>query len=494
MKRLYNFSQKCYYLLLVFLLIGQGLVAQEFSFPETPVGKIAKRWFEAYASDDDKMMRDFTANYRTQNALDRIPIESRMAQHKQFKGMLQALKPQKALQNTDKHLVIIAFSQAVDSWFEISFLLNDATPPKLESFGFKPSTAPLGTENDLGEWNTLSELLQNAVSQYEIPGLSMAVIDKGQIAHMAVAGVRAIGTKNAIELDDRFHIGSITKSMTATLIAKLIEEQRLTRETTLQQVFPDIDMLPVYHEVTIEQLMHHTAGIPAYLTVTDEQEKELLSLPGGPMEQRLGFAKQVLQETPATPLGTFAYSNAGYSILGTIAEQVTEEPWDSLLTKYIFSPLGMTEVGIGWPKTKALPNQPAGHFGSLKNLKVQSIDEYELGPYLEPAGDVNTSIKGLALYAQAHLNGMNGQDNMLKADTYQWLHNTTSDGNYAGGWFVTKSKEGKPVIEHAGSAGTFMAYIAIEPETNQAWVIAANTGDIIMDTIFRKIIETYRLK
>ena len=483
-------------LLLPLVLSHHQAKAQELALPDTPVGKMATAFFKAFNAEDETLMRDFTANHRTESALKRIPVESRMAQHRQIKGMFKNISPRKITSATDQELVVIVYSEALQSWFECSFGLSESDPDKLESFGLKPTTAPTDSADDgFGEWSTLEELLQNAIAKHKIPAISMAVIDKGQVTETAVAGVRQVGSDDLVQINDRFHLGSITKSMTATLVGRLIEQGKLNPESTLKSLLPEIDMLPGYEKVTVTQLLHHTAGIPAYLTVTDEEEKTLLNLPGNATEQRLAFARKVLQEQPANEPGeAFVYSNAGYSILGLIVEKLGKENWNEQLAQYVYEPLDMKTAGIDWPRSEDRPGEPAGHFGAMDELRIQAIEEYELGAYIEPAGDAHASMKDLARYGLAHMNGINGKDGILKSATFQWLHQPLENKNYAAGWFVTQSESGVAVHEHSGSAGTFLAMIILEPENNRGWAIAANAGGVALDGIFRKIIATWRDK
>ena len=483
-------------IIMVLLLHLQPVIGQEIKLPDTPVGKMAKAYFEAFRSEDTNAMREFTLNNRTKAALERVSIDDRMAQFKQIKGMIQQLEPRQVLKSEDGHLALLVYSEPIQSWFEVAFTLNDGSPPLLESFALKPSTESADKPEDqgFGEWKDLAGLLNNAIDKHGIPGISMAMIQDGKIVEVTVAGVRQIDVKDPIQVNDRFHIGSITKSMTATLIGKLIEEGKLKLSTTLRDIFPKMKMLEAYESVTVEQLLTHTAGLPGYLTVSDEEEATLLALPGNPSQQRLAFAKLVLMQEPATNPGTaFAYSNAGYALLGTITEEVTGKSWKQQLEKVIFQPLNMKTAGTDWPKTAERMDQPAGHFGALNDLTPQRIDEYPLGAYIEPAGDVHASMQDLARYALAHLKGLRGEDGILKSETFKMLHTVKDNRNYAAGWFVN-TLDGKAVHEHPGSAGSFMALMMIEPEANRGVVIAANAGGLVLDGVFRKIIEVYQAK
>ncbi len=488
-------SRKLTWIIALSLILIQFGQAQEIALPDTPAGKMAKAFFEAFNADGDEAMREFTEKYRTKAALQRVSLDDRMAQHGQIKGMLQQLEVRQIVKSEEAQLTVLTFSEATGAWFEIGFTLKQDNYELLEGFALQPSTAPkeVGDEG-YGEWQDLGDLLNKVVEKEGFPGISMAVIKDGQIKETAVAGVRKIGTNDAVQIVDRFHIGSITKSMTATLIGKLIEGGKLEGTSTLKSLFPKMKMLPVYESVTVHQLLTHNAGIPGYLTVSDEVEAELMALPGNPTKKRLAFAERVLNEEPiTTPGSAFAYSNAGYAILGAISEKVSGKSWEKQLEKVVFGPLKMSTAGVGWPKDLKGGNQPIGHYDEAGQYNPHADNSYDLGAYIDPAGDVHASMEDLAKYALAHMNGVNGKSGILKAETVKWLHAVPEKRNYAAGWFVIV-QDGETIHAHNGSAGTFMAMMQIYPDTNEGYVIAANAGSLAIDGIFKEIVKLYRAK
>ena len=95
--------------------------------------------------------------------------------------------------------------------------------------------------------------------KHGVPALAVVVVKDGQICEREVAGVRKSGDAAPVTTNDVFHIGSCTKSMTATLTAMLIEEGKLKWDTTIVEIFPELrgKMDRQYEAVTIEQLLHH---------------------------------------------------------------------------------------------------------------------------------------------------------------------------------------------------------------------------------------------
>jgi CubicO group peptidase (beta-lactamase class C family) len=94
-------------------------------------------------------------------------------------------------------------------------------------------------------------------------GMAAAVLRGERIIAQGVAGVRKRGSGERITFEDRFHLGSCTKAMTATLVAMLVEEGKLNWTTTLRELFADTvkPMHPAWEKVTVRQVLAHRSGL-----------------------------------------------------------------------------------------------------------------------------------------------------------------------------------------------------------------------------------------
>jgi CubicO group peptidase (beta-lactamase class C family) len=332
-----------------------------------------------------------------------------------------------------------------------------------------------------GEKEPAPESLDAAVEEIRVrhrqPAIAAAVSRADRIVAIGAAGVRREGSKQKVAVKDRFHVGSCAKSMTAAVLALVVEDGKLSWDAPLAEIFPEFEksMDPAYRRVTLEQLLHHRAGVPSFTSPTPEGDAILKGLAGKPSEQRRRFAEKVLAGKPALEPDTrMEYSNAGYSIAASVAEKVSGKPWETLLAERLFKPLGMASAGFGWPAARNRPAEPLGHMAGPKGLAPQGPDaEYKLPPALAPAGDVHCAVEDFARYAQLHLRGLRGQDGILKSATILKLHEPV-DG-YAMGWLPIEI-DGAKGSWHNGSAGTFFAWMTIFPEENLAIVAVTNAG------------------
>src|SRR5215208_2468457 len=129
-----------------------------------------------------------------------------------------------------------------------------------------------------------------------LPGLVVIVARSEGAPAIIVTGVRKFGTTDSMQATDRMHLGSNGKAITATMIGALVEQGRLTFETTLAEALPDLApaMRAEYREATVRQLLGHSAGIRPY---TDLEEFGSIIRPAADtLAQRRAFAARVLSE------------------------------------------------------------------------------------------------------------------------------------------------------------------------------------------------------
>jgi CubicO group peptidase (beta-lactamase class C family) len=277
------------------------------------------------------------------------------------------------------------------------------------------------------------------------------------------------------------HLGSLTKAITATVIGALAERDRMTLETTIGQVFPELSarMQPTYRHVSVRQLLTHSAGIPPYRTRDSLQW--MLALKGTATEQRFAFLERVLAESSRfAPGSRYEYSNAGAAIAGTMAERIAASPYRQLVQELVFAPLG-ANAAFGNPGLASTP-QPWGHTRTILGTAVEvSPDDarYTTPLALEPAGDISMSPHAYGRFLQLHLRGLRNRDDVLKATTIQQLHKraTPSDGSsgVAMGWSVMP-RDGVESHEHVGSYGAYTAYATIQASRDVAVGAFTNLG------------------
>ncbi len=314
-----------------------------------------------------------------------------------------------------------------------------------------------------------------------LPGLAVVIARSDGQPRVYVSGERRIGKGDPITPADRMHLGSLTKAITATVVGALAERHRMTPETTIGQVFPELSvkMQPAYRNVSVRQLLAQAGGVPTYRT--RESLLWMLTLKGTATEQRYAFLERVLAEPSRFEPGTrHEYSNAGAAIAGAMVERIAGASYQQLVQELVFAPLG-GHAAFGNPGLAATP-QPWGHkqtrFGTV--AEVTPADAIYTTPLaIEPAGDASPSLQDYGRFLQLHLRGLGGRDDVLKAMTIQDLHRKVAPINpslgFVMGW-VVMMRDGVASHEHGGSYGAYVAHATIQPSRDLAVGVFTNVG------------------
>lgn len=475
------------------LVIGLGLAGTLEGapiFPDTEYGRVASLFFESFNSGEAEKVRSFTLKHRSEDALAKKTIEQRVEQYDGMRLQIGELRPEKLMEEGESHITIVAFATAAQMWASVKLeFVEEDEMAKINAIAIQPTGDPHKQQASFESGQTISEMLEEFLSITGSPAAAAAFADLEGVLAVEVAGVRASGAEASVELDDRFHIGSVAKSMTGSVIASLIQDGKLSRDDTLMELIPDTKMKAAYKDVTLEEVLAHRSGVPPYTALDEKAGAELAAFEGNAAEQRKAFMERVLNEDP-TSRGGFAYSNAGYSLLAHIAEEATGKSWEQLIEGVVFKPLKLHSAGFGWPASEAMPDQPRGHYVMGENVIVQPFGEYELPLCMDPAGDIHTSAKDLVRYAQAHLRGLNGEDTFLKAETIQEIHRPDpqwgDDNNYVAGWVIDEDRHW-----HNGSAGTFYTLMILDLKNNLASVVMVNSGSGDNEPNGMKLIEAF---
>jgi CubicO group peptidase (beta-lactamase class C family) len=329
------------------------------------------------------------------------------------------------------------------------------------------------------EQDELTVKLESIRRDHGLPALAAAAFRNGKLVANVATGVRELGAPERVTTDDHWHLGSCTKSMTATLAGMLVDEGKLSWSSTISEIFPEMEgkMRPAWRPVTLEQLLTHRSGAPEHPSV--EVWAEALQRKDTPTEQRLAILRGTICEPPEEPRGKkFIYSNEGYAIAGAMIERVTGCAWEDLLRQRLFEPLGMKSAGFGEPASPGKVDQPWGHIGQLGELRpVPPGPMADNPPAIGPAATVHASLADFARYASWHADWEHAEPRLLSEETFAKLHKRAPGQDYAMGWLVQdRDWAGGDVLWHTGSNAMFYAVMWVAPEKETAFVAATNAA------------------
>lgn len=272
----------------------------------------------------------------------------------------------------------------------------------------------------------LKSLCQRSIDKFQLPAVSLSVVSASEVLGQELCGVRVHGKPERVTPDDYFHIGSCSKSVLAVIAAKLIEQKKISWQTRFLELFPELKPTakPAYADITLQDLFMCRAGIQGYST--GEMAFPDLDPQNGSLRHQ--FAEYLLQQPPAASQGKdggfdFLYSNAGYMMASLMLEKVAEvENYEQLIDKYLHQEMGIDSI-LGFPN-KHNPDQPYGHtIKSGKEIEIFDPEhEYAIPHLITPAGDLSMKPAAFTKYIQFHLAGLQGQDNFISAESYQYIH------------------------------------------------------------------------
>ena len=351
----------------------------------------------------------------------------------------------------------------------------------------------------------LTAVAQKGCTDGSAPAMACGVLrcDGAQaVFEMGCAGQRQLGGAGGeCELGDRWHLGSNTKALTATLAALCIEAQdsiaggaELSWGTTVDEALPELAIHAGYSGVTLAQLLDNCSGAPGAApadcwALAWEQEQA----GAAPAQQRLRFVKALLALPPETERGTFSYSNQGFAIAGHMLETVADVGYEELITTRLLTPLGITTGGFG----PALGDSPWGHAsegteGTTLSAKDPTVLGSDNPTAIAPAGRLHMSLPDWGRFVAAVVSPEVASAKLgLPHEAWAALHApavaTDADRNmqYGGGWLVVDRPWADGLaISHSGS--NTMNYCTVwavpaggdgrGPLSSMAVLVASNAG------------------
>lgn len=325
----------------------------------------------------------------------------------------------------------------------------------------------------------VERILESARQSSGVPSLAAAIVTRDGLWAVGAVGSRRSDMRAPVTVDDRYHLGSDTKAMTAGLLGLLVDQGRLAWGATLAELFPELatKMRPAYRTVTLRELLSHQSGIVANAGVAFAQPT--------PRAQRAAYVKWVLAQPPASKRGKFAYSNANYVIAGAIAERLYDAPYEKLVLDRLLAPLGVTTAGFGAAGTPGKVDQPWAHRVNAagRRVPIPPGPGADNPPVLSPAGRMHISMPDWARWTSAVLRGAVGLPSPWSAATGRTLVTPlvriNSRESYAMGWLTTQrpwAGRSRRVLTHAGSNGRNWAVAWLAPDAGFGVLVASNEG------------------
>lgn len=321
--------------------------------------------------------------------------------------------------------------------------------------------------------STFAETVAADVESDSVGGITVALARDGEVLWSEAFGWADPEAGIPAARETIYRTGSISKSVTAVLMAILADDAVVALEQPLETLVPEIGELldpPPDGGPTLRQVASHTAGLA--------REPGLPDAASGPIET---WKARILESIPTTRYQTapgteYSYSNIGFGILGFALERAAENSFMNQVTTRIFAPLGM-ESSTFVVDGELLPALARGHAnGPDGEVNTERPAREHAGRgYKVPNGGVYSTVDDMAAFA-AGVMGRGGVPLLSDAMRAQVLSVQTPedpDSGYGLGFSISAA-DGRVFAGHGGSVAGYTAYLLFEPATGLTAVLLRN--------------------
>jgi len=337
----------------------------------------------------------------------------------------------------------------------------------------------------------LDRLAPDAMADWKVPGLALAVVQDSKVVLAKAYGQRDVEADLPVTTATQFLIGSITKSFTATGVALLHNDGRLDWTKPVRDYLPEFRLHdPVATErVTIRDLLSHQSGLPRH---------DWVHLPGdrAPAEM-LGVMRHL--ELSRDIRSAYQYSNLCYNVAGLLIERISGQSYEAFIRARLTERLGMT-VGFTLNELEA-STDPARPYMMHEDRRLPAM---RLPIRTTAAGAINTSVVDLANWMRLHLGkGEFNGERLLPAALIDGLHAPRiyeSQSEFAefgaahyGLGFQCQSYRGDRVLFHGGGWPGWGAQMTLVPDFGIGIAILTNrTPSAVLGMLTWYIIDRLR--
>lgn len=344
--------------------------------------------------------------------------------------------------------------------------------------------------------DSLDTYINRAITNWRIPGAAVFIVKDGKIVLMKGYGIKELGLLNKVDENTLFMIGSNTKAFTATALAMLQADKKISLDEKVTKYIPEfkLDNKLAGEQAIVKDLLSHRLG---FRTFQGDFTFYNTNLARHEVIERLGRMKA------AYPFRTtWGYTNAAFLTAGEIIPRVTGKQWEVYLKENIFAPLGMSNtLALSADLPKAV-NRTVPHTlvdGRLTAIPYCNIDG------LAPAGAISSSVSDMGKWVTALLNnGKVGNKQVIPAaaiqatrqpqdivSNVQHLNGETNFELYALGWFI-QDYAGHRLVMHDGGVNGYVSSVTLVPKENLGIVILTNTDqNALYEALRWEILDAY---
>jgi CubicO group peptidase (beta-lactamase class C family) len=327
--------------------------------------------------------------------------------------------------------------------------------------------------------DSLDNYVTKALADWQIPGISVCIVKNGKVVVMKGYGVKDLDTKEKVDENTLFMIGSNTKAFTATALAMLDAEKKLSLDDKVTQWIPEfkLENKAAGEQAIIRDLLCHRIG---FKTFQGDFTYWTSNLTRKEVVEKMSHIKA------AYPFRTtWGYTNAAFLTAGEIIPKATGMQWEEFIKEKIFTPLGMNStlaLSKDFPNAanKCSPYTMAED--KLVKIPICLIDN------LAPAGSIGSSVNDMSHWVIMQLdNGKYDGKQIIPVSAITQTRTPASIiGNggsifnkghfslYGLGWGL-QEYSGRKIVSHTGGVNGFVTSVTLIPEEKLGIIVFTNT-------------------
>jgi CubicO group peptidase (beta-lactamase class C family) len=310
-----------------------------------------------------------------------------------------------------------------------------------------------------------TELATQFLKEQQIPGMAISVSQKGKMIWSEGFGFSDVKTaKKVIPNTTQFRVASISKTLTALAMAKLVDDEKLNFNGSLYDYVPDFPKKK--HDFTIKQIAGHIAGIRHYKGSEFLMNKKMSIVEGLDI-----FKNDSLLFKPGT---NYRYSTYGWNLLSVVVQNAAKEDYINYMSNAVFSPLKMNQTSLGF-SDKEMTNRTS--FYVKQNGKVVVAPKVS-NEFKAAGGGFISTTEDLILFGNEFITPKTVSKEVIAEIVTPLLTSKSKKTNYGIGIGVVKLKNNTVRYAHSGGGMGATAFLLIYPEKEIVISILTNLSGV----------------
>jgi len=354
------------------------------------------------------------------------------------------------------------------------------------------------TKLDDPKWDELlaqyEGFIQQSIDNGLAPGAAAVIIKDSSIVFLKGFGHRNTTTKDPVDENTVFRLGSVSKCFASVLSGMLVQENVFNWDDRIVRYLPRFALKTKEQTegVSLRHILSHTTGLP-YHAFTNLVEE------GNSLDTMVYHLREL--DLLGKPGELYSYQNVAYSIIGQVIQSATGKTYEAMMQEKIFTPLHMTHASLNYQAIRHEKNMALPHRHTAQGWITSALSPtyYNVGP----AGGINASISDMGLFLTSLTRDQNPLLDSLtrqqifhpfvKASAknrhfYSWKRPTSA--YYGMGWRIINFKD-DVVYYHGGYVNGFRSEIAIHPKEHIAICVLVNSTGPLADQAIPEFFKKY---